>query len=191
MSKKKLPSSINLLEPVFAPDDIWDKLYFWVFKVGRYVFVGVEIVVLLVFGSRFLFDKRNNDLSKKINLRVDTLQEDFYKKSEVKFINTHLLLEDLDIATKRQVTNSRIVASVLDTVPSNLKLERFAYNEGLVSLTFVATDFASVAAHERTLKENPAHSDISVRLNQSGEASDIDFIVSYKINTEMVLNESR
>ncbi len=184
---KKLPRSINLLEPVFAPDDIWDKLYFWVFNVGKYIFVGVEIVVLIVFVTRFLVDKKSNDLSKKINLRVQTLSEDFYKDNVIKFSNLHDLLFDLNEATQNQVLNSKQIGSVLDSLPKNIKLERFSYSGDQVSMTFTASDFASITAFERFLNNNSAYTDISVKLNKSGDvASDIDFVVSYKINTEGV-----
>ncbi len=180
---KKLPNSINLLEPVFAPDDVWDKLYFWVFNVGKYIFVGVEVVVLIVFISRFLIDKKNNDLSRTINQRLDLLSEDFYKESEIKFQNLHSLLQDMRVSTEDQVLNSKVIGSVIDSLPSNLRLERFSFSDCQVSLTFTATEFASITAFERMLDENPSYTDVNVRLNQTGDvSSDIDFIVSYKIN---------
>jgi len=50
---KKISDSINLLQPLEAPEDAFAKIYDWILSVGRYLLVIVEIGVLAVFFSRF------------------------------------------------------------------------------------------------------------------------------------------
>jgi hypothetical protein len=63
MPDKKLPESINLLEPINEPVDMWTKAYTWVTGAGRVLLVLVEAIVLGVFITRFILDEKNNDLS--------------------------------------------------------------------------------------------------------------------------------
>lgn len=170
---------------MYAPDDIWDRLYYWIFNVGKYILVMVEFLVLVVFASRFMIDRRNNDLSEEINNRIDTLGNDFFKNAEIRYSNLHLLLEDLASNNESQPLNSKQVSSVLDGLPSNIKLQNFNFGENQVSMNFTAPSFESIRDYEQKIQSNPAYSDISVRISKSGEVSDdIDFSVSFKINSE-------
>ncbi|HNZ70667.1 MAG TPA: hypothetical protein PKJ86_01500, partial [Candidatus Dojkabacteria bacterium] len=85
---KEMPKSINLLNPVIAPQDAWSKVYDWVTKAGRYILVGVEIVVLGVFFARFIFDRQNNKLSDDINNKVNyILSNENLRRDEIRFRN--------------------------------------------------------------------------------------------------------
>ena len=74
MAKKPiLPQSINLLDPVLEPEDIWVRAYKWVTRPGRYILVFIEMLVLAVFIIRFIYDKQRNDLTDEINGLVENV----------------------------------------------------------------------------------------------------------------------
>lgn len=186
---KKLPESINLLEPVNAPDDIWESLYFWVFNVGKYLFVSVELIVLLVFFSRFTFDKINSDLTRDINEMVEQLSNDYYSQLEARFNNLHTLLGDVAIQSEEQDENSKLIASVLDGIPTYIQMQNFSYRDRSVNIKFTAIDLAKIKQFEQVLKRNPAYSEITVRINRSENSPIFDCNVSFKIIPEELLEE--
>ncbi|MEI7603479.1 MAG: hypothetical protein WCJ19_00495 [bacterium] len=68
--KTKLPyKTFNLFYTYNAEEPFVDKLYKWIVSVGRYIVIGVEMVVLSAFVARFFLDQNLNDLTEKINDR--------------------------------------------------------------------------------------------------------------------------
>ena len=182
---KKLPKSINLLDPVFKPNDVWDKMYDWIFGVGQYLLIFVQVIVIIVFVSRLVLDKRSNDLTEEINQSVETLSSDFYKNNELRFSNIHALLGDLRVSSEEQQINSILISSVVDSIPSNVKLLRYSFNRGTVSMAFKADTFQDIRVYEQALKDNSSYKDLSLRLNKTDDvSSDIDFSVTFTISSE-------
>lgn len=184
MSASKVPKTINLLEPVNPPEDVWESIYDWLFNVGKYLLISVEIVVLLVFFSRFVIDRKNNDLTDEINSQVDVLSNTYYRLAEIKFNNLHTLFGDLKTLDEDQEINSAYISSVQESIPSDLELQRFSYSKGQVSMAFIADNFEEVQSYESSLRNNQLYQNIQVTLSKSGEGSSkIDFAVTFQIKS--------
>jgi len=88
--KTNLPyKTFNLFFSYNADIPFVDKLYKWVISVGRYIVIGVEMVVLAAFIGRFFLDQSVNDLSDKISTNNTLLisnknKEDKYNKIQNK-----------------------------------------------------------------------------------------------------------
>lgn len=183
----KIPQSINLLLPVNSPEDVWDKMYDWLFNVGKYILILVQVVVLAVFFARFTVDRKNNDLTEEVNSLVSTLSDPFYTIGEIKYNSYHTLFDDLNYIATVQTENddeltSKKVASVKESIPSYLELQTYSYNNGRISLSFLAVDFKDVQKYETLLSKNSNYdqNSISVNLRKEGDTSaDIEFNVSF------------
>ena len=95
LSSSKQPQSINFLEPVYSPTDVWSNAYIWLVNVGKYLLIFVEIIVLGVFASRFFLDKTNNDLTDSINNNVSMLSNDSWKQNAILYENYQTLFVDV------------------------------------------------------------------------------------------------
>ena len=73
LKRKTKRKFINLLNPVYSPNEGFVKVYEWLTSVGKYMLIVVEIVALAVFMSRFILDKENNDLTEEINSKISVL----------------------------------------------------------------------------------------------------------------------
>jgi len=175
----KIPKSINLLDPVIAPGDIWAGLYHWVFNVGKYLLVAVQVVVLGVFFSRFIFDKKNNDLTDDINDQVEALNEPFFRSREIKYNNMHDLLDDIAILNEYQVTNTDKIGGLLASIPTELRLQQISYNDGDVSMSFLSDNGSAIKTYEKQLNENPLYGEVLVSFSQSGHTSDFNLSVTF------------
>lgn len=162
----KIPKSINLLNPVAAPEDMWEKLYDWLFNFGKYILISVEAVVLVVFIARFSLDRQNNDLTDQINAQVVTLEQPKYRLDEVKFKNFHELLKAIKKVSDTQQINSTVITSILDSVPAYLDLQNISYSSGTVNMVFTANDFEDVQNYESILRTNPLYENIQLNLSK-------------------------
>lgn len=190
---KEIPQSINLLTPVNTPEDTWERLYDWLFSVGKYILIGVQIVVLSVFVARFLYDRRNNDLTQEVNSLSATLADDFFRNSEIRYNNWHRLFNDMNIISEEQPINSTVVASVIESVPSDVQLLDISYISGRVSMNLTAGDFQAIQRYESLLKKNSNYDQqsLKVTLNKSGtEESNIDFSIAFNISEEAASNSA-
>lgn len=181
---QEIPKTINLLNPVTRPDDTWSRVYDWIFNLGKYLLVGVQLIVLAVFFSRFWIDKSNNDLTDNINDQVETLSIPILKQGEIRYNNLHALLADINTINTTQKINSTVLGSIIETVPNNIALDRFSFNEDTVSMTLIATDFATLYAYESSLKQNPLYKDVTLNLKKDSGDSNIEFSITLKIARE-------
>lgn len=181
MANKKLPKSINLLDSVATPDDVWSGLYDWVFNIGKYLLVAIQAVVLTVFFSRFIFDRTNNNLSDDINDQVGALEGDFYKQGTVTYTNMHKLLSDINLLQDQQITYADRVGGILSEIPNELRLQNYSFNDGSVNLSFKSSDRDIVSQYEKFLEDNPLYENVTVNLSKTGGSDEIDFSMSFDV----------
>jgi len=176
------PKSINFLEAIYSPNDIFANAYVWLVQIGKYLLIFVQIVVLAVFFSRFIVDRKNNDLTEEINNKVVLLSNESWRKNSILFGNYQTLLEDIHKVKNDQEINSTKVSELINGIPSMLSLESFSYNEGRVSFLLKTFNLDVVNSYETTLKNNPDYYD--VRFSISKEDSDISVRVSFNLYPE-------
>ncbi len=179
---KKEPQSINFLEPVYSPTDIWSKAYIWLADVGKYLLIGVELIVLGVFFSRFVLDRQNNDLTEEINGKVALLSNESWKQKDVLFGNYQTLFTDIKRIQGDQSINSSTISELVSGIPSLLTLDSFSFTENRVFLGFTTTSFETVKNYETALKNNPDYKDVNFNIIK--EKSDINVKVTFLLNAE-------
>ncbi len=188
---KKLPRSVNLIETIAPPGDAFTIFYEWAFKVGKFLLIGVQVIVIIVFVMRLSVDRIRNDLTSDINNQVELLMMPDFRKNEAKFRDLQTLFEDFSKLDETHQRNARQIVSVLDSIPENIELENFSFNNGAISSSFsvMAQDdqressaLEVVKKYETFLKQDPTYADVNLNLEQKGDGgSEIEFRVSYII----------
>ena len=166
MAKYKQPKSINFLNPAYAPTDMVSRVYVWLISVGKYLLIAVELVVLVVFFSRFILDEKNNDLTDEINSQISLLEDTTWKKNNRIYTNYQTLLSDVEVIRMGQRINSDIVSEVTRNIPSSIVLESFSFNNDAVSLGLTALSLDEVRIYETSLKANSRYSDVSFNITK-------------------------
>jgi len=180
--KEKQPKSINFLETLYDPTDLWSNAYIWLFSIGKYLLIGVQIIVLGVFFARFVLDGKNNDLTEEINNKVVLLSNDTWKRNAFLFENYQVLLGDIKNIREGQTINSLQIRELISGVPDTLTLEGLSFSEGRVSLRLSSNNLNSVKDYESSLKNNSMYED--VRFSITKEGAEISVGVSFYLNTE-------
>jgi hypothetical protein len=177
--KKEQPKSINFLETLYASSDIWNNAYVWLVTVGKYLLIAVQVVVLGVFFSRFILDRKNNDLTEEINDKVVLLSNESWKKNAILFDNYQVLLTDVQRVRDGQEIKSSEISELISGVPSTFSLGMFSYNEGRVALQLLSSNLDTVKNYESALKNNSDYHD--VRFSITKEDADISVRVSFNL----------
>jgi hypothetical protein len=180
IGKNDIPKSINFMEPVTRPTDIWANAYEWMFTVGKYMLIVVELVALGVFVARFIIDETNNDLTRDINDQVAILSGGEWRQDSITYENIQNLMGDIDIIAQGQKRNSVVIDEVRNGIPYGLQVLRFSFSNGRVSLSLQTTDFKAFKDYESSIKNNPNYESVSVSTTKNGSVFDIrvSFVVT-------------
>ena len=178
--KDKEPKSVNFLDAIYSPNDIFANAYVWLVEIGKYLLIAVQVVVLATFFWRFFVDRKNNDLTEEINNKVVLLSNESWRKNAILFDNYQTLLGDINTINNEQEINSTKVSELINGIPSMLTLQSFSFNEGKVTFLLKTLNLDAVNNFENTLKNNSDYHDI--RFSISKEESDIAVRVSFSLN---------
>lgn len=136
--------SINLLSNDGTSRSPISRIIAWVISYGRYIMVTTELIVIIVFISRFSLDRRLTDLTEEISQKQSliqanrTLEEDFRKTQSSLLIVKSLLNSQVDVSGALQtlhtilppgvfldslsITNDKITATI-----TAVSVESFSY----------------------------------------------------------------
>lgn len=178
--KEKVPKSINFLDPVVKSNDIWTNAYDWMFSVGKYMLILVELLALGVFIARFVLDKKNNDLTKDINEQVEILSSSTWQQDSITYENIQTLLVDIGKVSNGQKQNSSTINEVRSGIPYGLSIETFSFNNGRISLNLKTTDFTAFKDYESAVKNNSNYEEVSFNTTKNGSIYEIrvNFVIA-------------
>jgi len=176
---RKQKKAINLVNPAYAPGDAFTKIYDWMINIGKYLLIFVELVVLGVFFSRFILDRRNNNLTDEINDQIALLQTDPWRTNNILYGNYQKLLADIGMVKGAQKINSSVVSEIVSGIPSTLILKSFSLNGNRVSLHLLAGNLEDVKVYESSLKDNTHYSDVTFSILK--EDVEISVAVSFNL----------
>jgi len=171
--KNDIPKSINFMEPVTSPTDIWANAYEWLFAVGKYMLIVVEAIALGVFVARFIIDGKSNDLTRDINDQVAVLSSGQWKQDSITYENLQNLLGDIERIEKGQKQNSVVIEEIRNSIPYGLQVQTFSFMNGRVSLSLQTTDFKAFKDYESALKNSPNYEDVKVNATKTESVYDI------------------
>lgn len=178
----KEKKAINFLDPMTTSGDVWGNAYIWLFNIGKYLLLVVELVVLGVFFARFTLDKKNNDLTESINDKVVLLSNQAWTQNSVKFENYQKLLTDVGKTREGQELKSSTVSEILSGVPSALHLESFSLNGNKVGLHVVSTSLGTIKSYEFSLKQNINYKNVIFNITKKAETYEVR--ISFEIKEE-------
>ena len=180
--KEKQPKSINFLETLYDPSDVWSNAYIWLVSIGKYLLIGVQIIVLGVFFSRFVLDRKNNDLTEEINNKVVLLYAIPAAQDSFLFEKYQILLGDIGKIREGQTINSLQIRELISGIPGSFVLGGLSFNERRVSLRITSNNLNTVRDYESSLKNNPMYEDVKFSITK--EDAEISVGVSFYLNSD-------
>jgi Tfp pilus assembly protein PilN len=171
--KENDSKSINFLDNSGISSDVWAQAYEWMFSVGKYMLIAVEILALGVFISRFILDEKSNDLSKDINDKVAILAGSNWQQDSITYENIQTLLGDIQKIEDGQDINSVLINEIYNGIPGSLNLLSFSFNNGRISLDLETTNFRALKDYEAALKSNDNYENVIFKLTKTDSKYEI------------------
>lgn len=157
----------------FIPTDpfyetVIGKVSLWALRVGRYIIIFTEIVVIVSFASRFKLDRDLSDLNSSIVQKTAVVQSYADTEKRVRSIQ-----KKSDAITKVLQQNSGLNAlnTLVGKVPSDIKLLRLGYTPTELQLTGVARSSVSFAVFLQILEREPLFREITIDQIKTGDTN--------------------
>ncbi|TSC87559.1 MAG: Uncharacterized protein G01um10147_537 [Microgenomates group bacterium Gr01-1014_7] len=181
----KFPAiNLDLLRPQSSPEKLFSRLLRWLLSTGRYIFIFVEALVLIVFISRFKLD---DDLaSKKEAIEQQIPYIESLKPVEILIRQTQLKLSAISSFYSNYADYPQILKRIAAQTPIGVKiislnLEKNG-NKVTVNLNAQAENNNALSTFIQGLKDDQSFSDVAVT-SIGFEKGSLNFSVSAQANS--------
>lgn len=167
MPKKKnlkLGIHLDLLKPQSNPEILLTKLLRWLLSTGRYIFVFVEALVLVVFIARFKLDEDLASKKEAIERQIPYIES--LKSFETQVRQTQLKLTTISSLRKTLIDYPNVLKNIANQTPLgvkiiSIKLERSA-QQIIIQLNGIALTNNDLANFLSGLKQDQLFSDVTI-----------------------------
>ena len=181
--------NINLLNNIGTPQDSSELFYLWMVTYGRYILIGVEIIVIMVFFSKILVDQEyNSAISTSYNM-----QSKFKSKKVINEINLITNYQNkMSSLIALSQTNFRYeytLNKILTLIPTGISIQSINIQNNNLNIIGVSSSYNALQNLLNNFKSDnkdfnkvylPSLSN-SVNLNQIN-SNNISFSLSGNIN---------
>ncbi|MCR4263200.1 MAG: PilN domain-containing protein [Candidatus Roizmanbacteria bacterium] len=163
---------VNLLPKEELETKPFGRFLKWALSYGRYIIVSVELIVFLVFFSRFIYDRELADINDKIEQKQAIIASAQEFENRFRAVQDHIsYVETLD-------ENRRIYLEILDTLerttPVQVSFNTVSFSEESLTLEGFAVNNESFAQLLAQLKTIDTFTSISLdSLTEDEENEDI------------------
>lgn len=148
--------SINLLphkKQTFA-----EKFFSWMLTFGRFIIIGVELVVLIAFLSRFKLDRDIIDLHEKIQHEEASVKSLSNVEKKSRDLEVRLFqISKLDRESKNTIS---ILSQIPALVPDTVFLDGLTIDENNLKIDARALTGGGLSSFVKRLRDSPHFSDV-------------------------------
>lgn len=151
---------VNLLPREDLDKKAIGKFLKWILSYGRYIIITVELVVFLVFFSRFIYDRQLADLRDEITQKqaIVASASDFEKKIR----SIHHRIDQAKSLDKSRLEYLTILHTLEQLTPQDITFHEILLKEATLSLTGSALTNESFAKFLLNLKSTEKLSNVSL-----------------------------
>lgn len=169
---------INFLPRDPFYDTAIGKASLWALRVGRYIIIFTEIIVIISFASRFKLDRDLTDLNSSIVQKTAVVQS--YAETEKQ---VRLIQKKSDAIGKLIAQNDSLTAFnlLIGKIPFDIRLTRLGYTPEEILLNGVARSSVSFALFLAILQREPTFKQISIDEIATGDKRDPGIAFSLRL----------
>lgn len=134
MPKVKIGIYLDLLKPQSNPEKIPVKIIHWLLSTGRFIFIFVEIIVLIAFITRFKFDADLASKKEVIEQQIPYIES--LKPYEVLIRQTQLKISTVLTTKANAVNYPDILTRIADQTPTGVKLISLNFKKEVGKVAF-------------------------------------------------------
>ena len=180
MPKVKIGIHLDLLKPQSNPEKIPVKIIRWLLSTGRFIFIFVEIIVLIAFITRFKFDADLASKKEAIEQQIPYIES--LKPFEILIRQTQFKLSTIDSFYKTYADYPQILKKIAGQTPFGVKIVGLNMEKDVTKVTIHLTAQAQsnndVAIFLAGLKQDQLFSDVTIT-GISFEKGSLNFSLSF------------
>lgn len=161
---------INLLEETTTPKTFWEKFYLWALTIGRFVVVGTEAIVLLVFIARFKLDRDLNDITDSLESKYIILQT--LSTTEEKARSAQMLLGDLREISDLQPKKGDIYGEVLGLATEGTTIQTLNITNNRLTVNAEAEGVTRFNEFENSFKQTDFLDNVTIPSTDTEQEGD-------------------
>lgn len=166
----KAKKTINLLPVSEFEKSVAGQVFSWFVKIGRFIVIGTEFVVIVAFVSRFLLDKELTDLNESIKEKQTVISSYGNLETKVTFLQNRIsAISKLD---SQKLNSFKTLDNLALVTPSDVYLDSLALNDKNIKVEAVAGSDASLQIFLTNLQKSGSFSDINLSTLQSGGSTE-------------------
>jgi Tfp pilus assembly protein PilN len=171
----------------FLPREDWERglaggILKWTLTVGRHIVIFTELVVILVFLSRFKLDRDLTDLGEKIKQQQVIITSWNQFEKEFRFLGKRL--QTIESLRKSQIGTGEILDELATLTPVDVYLSDFDVNGKQVSLTATALSEIGLRTFLRNLEDSPKFENLS--LSQVSSDIEKEIGIKFQLKGELI-----
>ena len=181
MAKKaqKLPRLNFIPKDPFFESSI-GKVMVWSLKVGRYIVIFTELIVIISFGTRFKLDRDLTDLNSNIVAKTAIVASYGNLEEQIRLIQkkSEIITDLIDENDSLQLWEK-----LLGLIPAEVKLTRLHYQPSELQISGTALSSRSFSDLVQRLQRDPQLGNLTIDQINSGDNKDpgINFIIRIAI----------
>lgn len=185
MANKK---QVRLPELNFVPRDPFyetplGKASVWALRIGRYVVIFTEIIVIMSFASRFKLDRDLTDINASVVQKTAVVKSYADTEKQVRLIQ-----KKSEAVTQIIQQNDGLAAfnTFINKVPFDVKLSRVGYTPNEIQITGTARSSLSFSLFLQTLQQEPLFKEVSIDQLATGDKRDpgLAFAIRLKLRDQ-------
>lgn len=170
--------AINLVPPTEFELSFWGRFLKWAVTAGRYIIILTELVVIVVFLSRFKLDRDLSLVNDEIEGAVSVLEAE--SSVEERFLSAQKRLMIVDKIITNQLGAGGLLERLTNKFPAEVKINSLTLDHSEVNIQAVAVSEKSMGDLLLTLNQDPKWKSLEVVDVSAETASGIKFLLRIK-----------
>ncbi len=151
---KNRRSSINLLNNIDIPKDSSELFYTWLVNYGRYILIGVEIIVIIVFVAKILVDQEydyavSSSYSLQSKLKSSSIQYDISK-----ITSYQTKIGEISTISQASFNYEYTLNKILKLVPTGVIVQSISLTQNELTLVVSPGTYAQSQQLENNFKSD-------------------------------------
>lgn len=173
-------SKINLLPKEEFDRKSYGKFLKWVLTYGRYIIISVELVVFLVFFSRFVFDQQLAELTDSIEQKQSIVAS--AKKFEQQILTLQARIKQVKDLEANRAQYLSILTTLKSITPQEMLFTKIVLEANTITLSGSALNNQSFAKFLTTLTNQKEFSEIAItNLEKDEKSNSLIFTTTAKL----------
>ena len=184
MSARKQKKTINFFLEDKLEKSPLGKFLKWALNIGRYVITFTELIVIIVFVSRFKLDKDLANIHEEITRLPSPFLSPPELENEVRFLQKRLTA--IDKAQKQDLKASLVLKELSKIIPFDVAFSDLEINKNSILLTGTSLSNIGIATFLSGLKSSSEFEQLDLKSISSGEEKNpaLEFQISAKLAQE-------